>query len=74
MRNRKFIYAALALLTLGFTACQQEDDFAPQEQEIRVAFTTDAIQLTGKTATARCGHYRLKYHQCPGAHGAAIGA
>ena len=41
MRNRKFIYAALALLTLGFTACQQEEDFTPQggvgEQEIRVA-------------------------------------
>ena len=41
MRNRKFIYAALALLTLGFTACQQEEDFTPQggvgEQEIRLA-------------------------------------
>ena len=41
MRNRKFIHAALALLTLGFTACQQEDDFTPQgsvsEQEIRLA-------------------------------------
>ena len=41
MRNRKFIYAALALLTLGFAACQQEEDFTPQgsvsEQEIRLA-------------------------------------
>ena len=40
MRNRKFIYAALALLTLSFTACQQEEDFAPQgdnESEIRIA-------------------------------------
>ena len=41
MRNRKFIYAALALLTLGFAACQQEEDFAPQgsvsEQEIHLA-------------------------------------
>ena len=41
MRNRKFIYAVLALLTLGFAACQQEEDFAPQggvgEQEIRLA-------------------------------------
>ena len=41
MRNRKFIYAALALLTLGFTACSQEEDFTPQggvgEQEIRLA-------------------------------------
>ena len=41
MRKKKFIYAVLALLTLGFTACQQEEDFTPQggvgEQEIRVA-------------------------------------
>ena len=39
MRNRKFIYVALALLTLGFAACQQEDDFAPQGQEqvLRIA-------------------------------------
>ena len=41
MRNRKFIYAVLALLTLGFTACQQEEDFTPQggvgAQEIRLA-------------------------------------
>ena len=41
MRNRKFIHAALALLTLGFAACQQEEDFTPQggvgEQEIRLA-------------------------------------
>ena len=34
MRNRKFIYAALALLTLSFAACQQEEDIAPQGQEI----------------------------------------
>ena len=40
-------YLALAVLTISFTACSQEDDFVPQggnEQEIRVAFTTDAIQ------------------------------
>ncbi len=41
MRKKKFIYAVLALLTLGFTACQQEEDFTPQggvgEQEIRLA-------------------------------------
>ena len=52
MRNRKFIYAVLALLTLGFTACQQEEDFAPQGgngQEIRIAFTTDAIQTRVNT-------------------------
>ena len=49
MRKKKFIYAVLALLTLGFTACQQEEEFAPQEQEIRVAFTTDAIQTRVNT-------------------------
>ena len=49
MRKKKFIYAVLALVTLGFTACQQEDDFAPQEQEIRVAFTTDAIKTRVNT-------------------------
>ena len=49
MIKKKLTYAALALLTLGFTACQQEDDFTPQEQEIRVAFTTDAIQTRVNT-------------------------
>ncbi len=40
MRKKKFIYAALALVTLGLTACQQEEDFAPHGgngQEIRIA-------------------------------------
>ena len=40
MRKKKFIYAVLALLTLGFAACQLEDDFVPQGgngQEIRIA-------------------------------------
>ena len=51
MRNRKFIYAALALLTLGFAACQQEDDFTPQggNDEIRISFTSDAIQTRVNT-------------------------
>ena len=51
MRNRKFIYAVLALLTLGFTACQQDDDFAPQRgnDEIRISFTSDAIQTRVNT-------------------------
>ena len=52
MRNRKFIYAALALLTLGFTACSQDDDFAPQGgevQEIRIA--TRSADNTGATET-----------------------
>ena len=51
MRKKKFIYAALALLTLGVTACQQEDDFAPQggNDEIRISFTSDAIQTRVNT-------------------------
>ena len=51
MRKKKFIYAVLALLTLGFTACQQEEDFAPQggNDEIRISFTTDAIQTRVNT-------------------------
>ena len=44
MRNRKFIYAALALLTLGFAACQQEEDFVPQEQEINLNITAGGVQ------------------------------
>ena len=49
MRNRKFIYAALALLTLGFTACQQEDDFVPQEQEINLNITVGGVQTRVNT-------------------------
>ena len=41
---KTFKYIALATIALAFTACSQDDDFAPQEQEIRVAFTTDAIK------------------------------
>ncbi len=41
MKKRKLTYAALALMTLGFAGCQQEEDFAPQGgvdgQEIRLA-------------------------------------
>lgn len=46
---KTYRYIALALLTLGLTACQQEEDFVPQEQEIRVAFTTDAIKTRVNT-------------------------
>ena len=44
MRNRKFIYAVLALLTLGFTACSQEEDFGLQEQEINLNITAGGVQ------------------------------
>ncbi|MBR5455743.1 MAG: leucine-rich repeat protein [Bacteroidaceae bacterium] len=51
MTKRKITYAVLALLTLGFTACQQEEDFAPQggNDEIRISFTSDAIQTRVNT-------------------------
>ena len=48
MKKRKWILAALAL-TLGFTACTQDDTLQELEQEIRVAFTTDAIQTRVNT-------------------------
>ena len=43
---RLTLLAAIPLL-MGLTSCQQEEDFAPlggEAQEIRVAFTTDAIK------------------------------
>ena len=49
MRNRKFIYAVLALMTLGFTACQQDEDFVPQEQEINLNITADGVQTRVNT-------------------------
>ena len=47
----KLTYAVLALLTFGFTACSQEDDFTPQGggDEICVSFATDAIQTRVNT-------------------------
>ena len=77
MRNRKFIYTALALLTLGFTACQQEEDFAPQvgeEQELRIAtrstsdvnaaesFTDDfSLELWSTTDNAKYETHSMTY-------------
>ena len=75
MRNRKFIYAALALLTLGLTACQEED-FAPQEQEqvLRIAtrstsdvsaaesFTDDfTLELWSTTDNAKYETHSMTY-------------
>ena len=40
----KLTYAVLALLTFGFTACSQEDDFAPQKQEICLNITAGGVQ------------------------------
>ena len=45
---RTFIFHLSAFCFL-LSSCQQEEDFAPQGQEIRVAFTTDAIQTRVNT-------------------------
>ena len=45
----KLTYAVLALLTFGFTACSQEEDFAPQEQEINLNITAGGIQTRVNT-------------------------
>ena len=42
--KRIYTYAVLALMTLGFAGCQQEDDFAPQEQEINLNITAGSVQ------------------------------
>ena len=55
MTKRKITYAAtkglflLSAFSFLLSSCQQEEDFAPQGQEIRVAFTTDAIQTRVNT-------------------------
>ena len=49
MIKKKLTYAVLALLTLGFTACQQEEDFAPQEQEINLNITVGGVQTRVNT-------------------------
>ena len=49
MRKKKFIYAALALVILGLTACQQEEDFTPQEQEINLNITAGGVQTRVNT-------------------------
>lgn len=76
MRKKKFIYAVLALLTLGFAACQQEEDFAPQEQEqvLRIAtrstsdvsaaesFTDDfTLELWSTTDNAKYETHSMTY-------------
>lgn len=53
MRHRKITYAAIALLTLGFAACSQEDDFAPQEVRVSATIanlaTRVAYSVSGET-------------------------
>ena len=55
MIKRTITYAAtkglflLSAFCFLLSSCQQEEEFIPQEQEIRVAFTTDAIQTRVNT-------------------------
>ena len=44
MIKKRLTYAVLALLTLGFTACSQEEDFGLQEQEISLNITAGGVQ------------------------------
>ena len=47
--KRIYTYAVLALMTLGFAGCQQEEDFAPQEQEINLNITAGSVQTRVNT-------------------------
>ena len=46
-------YAVLALMTLGFAGCQQEEDFVPQggEKELRIATRSTAAEGTAEAFT-----------------------
>ena len=44
MIKKRLTYAVLAVLTLGFTACSQEEDFGLQEQEISLNITAGGVQ------------------------------
>ena len=48
--RRKLSYWALALLVpLSFASCSQEEDFAPQEQEINLNITAGSVQTRVNT-------------------------
>ena len=49
MRKKKFIYAAIALMTLGFAACTQEDDFAPQGEPQEISIRTRTADSGSET-------------------------
>lgn len=53
MTNRIITYAVLALMTLGFAGCQQEEDFTPQggEKELCIATRSTAAEGTTETFT-----------------------
>ena len=52
MKKRKWMLAAIAALTLGWTGCTQDDTPTVQEQEIRIAARSEGGDGTGGTATA----------------------
>ena len=49
MIKSKFIYAVLALLTLGFAACTQEEDFAPQGEPQEISIRTRTADSGSET-------------------------
>ena len=74
--KRIYTYAVLALMTLGFAGCQQEEDFTPQEQEqvLRIAtrstsdvsaaesFTDDfTLELWSTTDNAKYESHSMTY-------------
>ena len=46
---KTFKYILLTTIALTFTACQQEEDFAPQEQEINLNITAGSVQTRVNT-------------------------
>ena len=54
MSIRKFIYAGLAFITIGFAACTQNEDMAPtlKGQEINVTFSVGGLQTRVNTLGA----------------------
>ena len=48
MSIRKIIYTAMGLITMGFTACTQNEDMAPtlKGQEINATFSVGGMQLS----------------------------
>ena len=52
MKNNRLVTTAALALTLGFTACTQDDTPEVQEQEIRIATRSEGSDGTGSSTTA----------------------
>ena len=54
MSIRKFIYAVMGLMAMGFTACTQNEDMAPtlKGQEINATFSVGGMQTRVNTGSA----------------------